>query len=60
MRRKKSAVRLDETWYQELSLFNRAGFAIIGGWLNLAYGYPLIGRYTPFSRGTHGASVNSE
>jgi hypothetical protein len=60
MRRKKNPVKLDEAWYKELSFLNRAGFAIIGGWLNLAYGYPLIGRYTPFSRGTNGVSVNSE
>jgi hypothetical protein len=59
MRGKKRPVKLDEAWYQELSFLHRAGFALIGGWLNLAYGYPLIGRYTPLSRRTRESSGGS-
>ena len=60
MRGKKRPVKLDEAWFQELSFLHRAGFALIGGWLNMAYGYPLIGRYTPLSRRTRGSSGSAQ
>jgi hypothetical protein len=42
MRWQKKPIRLDERWRRELPFKTRALFAVLGGWLNLLYGYPQL------------------